>query len=277
MPGTLDRMLRAQVASRPDEAAVVFGGDHLTFRELHEGAAVLAAYLRTLGVVANQRVGICLEPALELAIGTWGVVLSGGAYVPLSPERSGERLRRVIEDSGAQVVVTQEVFRARVDELAPPGTTVVTFKDAVQYAWRTAGAEWPLADVVSDASQLAYVVYPSAFGDRVVGLATEHRSIVAQLGWVSAEHELGPGATVVQKLPMDFEAGRWEILAPGVGARVVFEPAYPWSGMGEWDDDHSFAAGDHPFPEGVRVRPRLLSKAGEVAEVAERVPSGLGR
>ncbi|MFI8826817.1 amino acid adenylation domain-containing protein [Streptomyces sp. NPDC053431] len=233
---TLDRLLRAQAEARPDDPAVVFEDDVLTFRELHEGAAVLAGYLRVLGVVADQRVGVHVEPSLELMIGTWGVVLSGGAYVPLSPEYPEERLRYMIEDSGARIVFTQERFRERVTELAPPGTTVVTLKDAVQHAWRTAGEERTVggaeaaagpgaeAGAAPEPGQLAYVIYTSGSTGRPKGVMVEHRSIVAQMRWMGAEHHLGPDAVVVQKTPMSFDAAQWEILAPAVGARVAMGP-----------------------------------------------------
>ncbi|MFD7981177.1 amino acid adenylation domain-containing protein [Streptomyces sp. NPDC059071] len=221
---TLDRLLRAQAEARPDDTAVVFEDDTLSFRELHEGAAVLAAYLRTLGVTADDRVGVHVEPALELVIGTWGVVLSGGAYVPLSPEYPEERLRYMIEDSGARVVFTQERFRDRVTELAPPGTTVVTLKDAVQHAWRTGGDQQPITEPELSPEQLAYVIYTSGSTGRPKGVMVEHRSIVAQMRWMAGEHRLGPGETVVQKTPMSFDAAQWEILAPAVGARVAMGP-----------------------------------------------------
>ncbi|MEV7275500.1 amino acid adenylation domain-containing protein [Streptomyces sp. NPDC093111] len=221
---TLDGLLHDQAAQRPDDPAVVFGEETLSFRELHEGAAVLATYLRTLGVTADARVGVHVEPSLELVIGTWGVLFSGGAYVPLSPEYPEERLRYMIEDSGARVVFTQERFRARVSELAPPGTTVVTLKDAVQHAWRTAGEEHPLAEPELDPSQLAYVIYTSGSTGKPKGVMVEHRSIAAQMRWMADAHALGPDAVVVQKTPMSFDAAQWEILASAVGARVAMGP-----------------------------------------------------
>ncbi|MBT2443654.1 amino acid adenylation domain-containing protein [Streptomyces sp. ISL-36] len=224
MLSTLDQLLRAEADARPDDTAVVFADETLTFRELHEGAAVLAARLRSLGVTADDCVGVHLEPSLELVIGTWGVVCSGGAYVPLSPEYPEERLRYMIEDSGARIVVTQERFRDRVTELAPPGTTVVTLEDAVQHAWRTTGDQQPALPTALDERQLAYVIYTSGSTGKPKGVMVEHRSIVAQMRWMAAEHGLGPGAVVLQKTPMSFDAAQWEILAPAVGARTAVGP-----------------------------------------------------
>ncbi|MET9436087.1 amino acid adenylation domain-containing protein [Streptomyces sp. NPDC006551] len=219
---TLDQLLAAEAHARPDDTAVVQADETLTFRELHESAAGLATYLQDLGVAPDDRVGVHVEPSLELVIGTWGVVCSGGAYVPLSPEYPEERLRYMIEDSGARIVLTQERFRDRVTELAPPGTAVVTVEDGGRLLRRTPGGENATRDM--SASRLAYVIYTSGSTGKPKGVMIEHRSIVAQMRWMAAEHHLGPGAVVLQKTPMSFDAAQWEILAPAVGARVAMGP-----------------------------------------------------
>ncbi|MFE5543164.1 amino acid adenylation domain-containing protein [Streptomyces sp. NPDC056534] len=219
---TLDRLLYAETLHRPDATAVAHEHETLTFRELSEGALVLAQYLRFLGAAADTRVGVHTDPSLELVTATWGTVCSGAAYVPLSPEYPEERVRNMIEDSSARIVVTQEHLRARVTDLAPPGTTVVTLADAVRHAWRTAGEEPEPYDIRE--TDLAYVIYTSGSTGRPKGVMVEHRSIAAQMRWMAAEHRLAPGAVVLQKTPMSFDAAQWEILAPAVGARVAVGP-----------------------------------------------------
>ncbi|MBP2583828.1 amino acid adenylation domain-containing protein [Streptomyces sp. PvR006] len=219
---TLDRLLYAETLHRPDATAVTHEDETLTFRELSEGALVLAQYLRSLGAAADTRVGVHTDPSLELVTATWGTVCSGAAYVPLSPEYPEERVRYMIEDSSARIVVTQEHLRARVTDLAPPGTTVVTLGDAVRHAWRTAGEEPVPYDIRE--TDLAYVIYTSGSTGRPKGVMVEHRSLAAQMRWMAAEHRLAPGAVVLQKTPMSFDAAQWEILAPAVGARVAVGP-----------------------------------------------------
>ncbi|MFH9723122.1 amino acid adenylation domain-containing protein [Streptomyces sp. NPDC017254] len=222
MPRTLDRLLHTETLHRPDATAVVFEGETLTFRELSEGALVLGRYLRSLGARADNRIGVHVDPSLELVLGTWGVLRSGAAYVPLSPEYPEERVRYMIEDSGSRIVVTQDRFRDRVTDLAPPGTTVVTLGDAVRHAGRTEAEETPAYDIGE--SDLAYVIYTSGSTGRPKGVMIEQRSIVAQMRWMRAEHQLGPSAVVLQKTPTSFDAAQWEILAPAVGARVAVGP-----------------------------------------------------
>lgn len=87
-------LFEAQVARRPDAVAVVFEREALSYRELNGRANRLAHHLRALGVGPDARVGICVEPGLEMVVGVLAVLKAGGAYVPLDPSYPGERLDR---------------------------------------------------------------------------------------------------------------------------------------------------------------------------------------
>src|SRR6185369_15171885 len=99
-----------QARRTPDAIAVSLAEDAesaLTYGELHRRAMDLAAHLRALGVRPEMPVGLCVEPSPELAVGVLGILESGGAYLPLDPTYPPARLAFLLEDSGAQVVVTQ--------------------------------------------------------------------------------------------------------------------------------------------------------------------------
>ncbi|MFG3037660.1 amino acid adenylation domain-containing protein [Streptomyces sp. NPDC048330] len=215
---TLDRMLHAQTLEDPHATAVTWGEGSLSFGELAEAALVVAGRLRGLGVGADTRVGVFVEPSCELVVGVWGVVCAGAAYVPLSPEYPEERVRYMIEDSGTRIVVTQEHLRHRVAELAPRGTRILTL-DGPAEVEDPGPPPYTIA-----ATDLAYVIYTSGSTGRPKGVMVEHRSIVSQMRWMAEEHGLGPGAVVTQKTPMSFDAAQWEILAPAVGASVAVGP-----------------------------------------------------
>ncbi|AJC54250.1 amino acid adenylation domain-containing protein [Streptomyces sp. 769] len=211
--GCLTGLLREQAAAQPEAVAVVCGDQPLTYRELEQTGSRLAACLRDLGVSADDCVGLYVEPSLELMTGAWGILFAGAAYLPLSPEYPEDRLRYMIEDSRTRVIVAQGHLAARVAELAPPGTRVVTLADAADCV------EVSPATVRPDA--LAYVIYTSGSTGRPKGVMIEHRSILSQMRWMHAYGHLGKGTTVLQKTPMSFDAAQWEILAPAVGGRVV--------------------------------------------------------
>ncbi|MFL6126438.1 amino acid adenylation domain-containing protein [Actinophytocola sp.] len=212
----LPELLRAQARVRPGDTAVVHGTQHLTFAELLAKSSQLAGYLHELGVTADDRVGLFVEPSIDLMVGAWGILLAGGAYLPLAPEYPEERLRYMIEDARANVIITQERLESRLAELAPPGVRVVTPKDAAAFR----GVREDL-DTGLRPNHLAYVIYTSGSTGRPKGVMIEHRSIVSQMRWLSSTYGLNHEKVVLQKTPMSFDAAQWEILAPGCGSTVV--------------------------------------------------------
>ncbi|MFF4607297.1 amino acid adenylation domain-containing protein [Streptomyces sp. NPDC001339] len=207
-------LLRQQVEASPDAVAVVSGDQWLTFRELEGAVCRLAARLGQLGVSADACTGVFVEPSLELMTAMWGILLAGSAYLPLSPEYPEDRLRYMIDDSRTRVIVTQDHLAARLTELAPPGTRIVTPADVRRCT--TIAAPVPVPP-----DSLAYVIYTSGSTGRPKGVMIEHRSITSQMRWMLGCGHLGQGTTVLQKTPMSFDAAQWEILAPAVGSRVV--------------------------------------------------------
>ena len=214
---SLTDLLSEQARIRPSAVAVEFGEEILTYRGLLAGAFGTAARLRALGIRPDDCVGVFLDPSLALPVGLWGVLFAGGAYLPLSPDYPDERVRYMIEDSRATVVLTDEPLRERLTALAPPGTRVVTPADVARHS--AAHTTAPAGGARPD--DLAYVIYTSGSTGRPKGVMIEHRSIVHQMRWLGTAHGLGPGTTVLQKTPMSFDAAQWELLAPCRGSRVV--------------------------------------------------------
>ncbi|MFC4857015.1 amino acid adenylation domain-containing protein [Actinophytocola glycyrrhizae] len=201
-----------EVQRRPGATAVIGDGESVTYRELAARAVEVAAHLRDLGVTADDCVGLFVDPSVELMVGAWGVLLAGGAYLPLSPEYPEERLRYMIEDARVKVIFTQEELTGRLADLAPAGTTIVTAGDV-------RGAR-PSAAAAPGPRDLAYVIYTSGSTGKPKGVMIEHRSVVSQLRWLGSTYELHD-KVVLQKTPMSFDAAQWEILAPACGATVV--------------------------------------------------------
>jgi amino acid adenylation domain-containing protein len=199
---------------------VVSGETRLTVRELAARASDLSAYLRHLGVARDDCVGLFVEPSLEAMVGVWGILLSGGAYLPLSPDYPAERLRFMVHDSRARTVVAQPDLVARLADLVPAGTTIATLADAAGFAGSRANDRQQL-DAGPHPHDLAYVIYTSGSTGLPKGVLIEHRSIVNQMNWLRTAQHVDPGKVVLQKTPLSFDAAQWEILAGGCGSKVV--------------------------------------------------------
>jgi amino acid adenylation domain-containing protein len=219
---TIPDLLAEQLRSRPDEIAVVHRDRSLSYRRLAADSALVADYLRHLGAAPDDRIGVFAAPSLDLALGTWGILRAGSAYLPLSPDYPAERLRFMIEDSRAAIVFVQPELRSRLRELAPASTRLVTLGDARAYAaTRRAARHEDGPPSGPRPHHLAYVIYTSGSTGRPKGVMIEHRSLANQLRWLHDVHGLDAGSRVLQKTPTSFDAAQWELLAPACGGTVV--------------------------------------------------------
>ncbi|MGG4216520.1 amino acid adenylation domain-containing protein, partial [Paenibacillus alvei] len=91
----------------PDHVAVVYEEQQLTYRKLNERANQLARKLRNEGIGRESIVGILSERSVDMLVGVLAVWKAGGAYVPLDADYPSERIRFMLEDSGATVLLTQ--------------------------------------------------------------------------------------------------------------------------------------------------------------------------
>ncbi|KAB2877418.1 AMP-binding protein, partial [bacterium] len=113
---TIHQLFEEQVEKTPDNIAVVFEDQELTYQQLNEKANQLAHYLRTLGVGPDTLVAIAVERSLEMIIGLLGILKAGGAYVPLDPDYPQERLQFMLDDTQASVLITHSQLQDKLKE-----------------------------------------------------------------------------------------------------------------------------------------------------------------
>ncbi|HEU5130974.1 MAG TPA: amino acid adenylation domain-containing protein, partial [Pyrinomonadaceae bacterium] len=199
---TLDQLISAQVARTPNNVAVIFENEELTYAELDRRADKLARDLVRRGVGPDVAVAICMERSIELVVALVAVLKAGGAYVPLDPGYPQERLQFMIEDAQPAVVLNEEFFRKGV-----------TTDDTDQ----SCGLKPDL-----DSSNLAYVIYTSGSTGKPKGAMNTHAGIVNRLRWMQEHYRLGETDCVLQKTPFSFDVSVWEFFWPLItGARLV--------------------------------------------------------
>ena len=211
----LHELFEGQAARTPDAAAVVFAGGQLTYAELNERAEGLAHHLADMGVSPEVVVGIMTERSPEMVIALLGVLKAGGAYVPLDPAYPRERLAFMLEDSRAQVLLTQERLLGQLPEyeglivgLDAGGRPVTGLRagKSLRRAW---------------AENLAYVIYTSGSTGRPKGVMVSHGAIANRLLWMQGRFPLGGTDAVLQKTTLSFDASVWELFSPLLaGARL---------------------------------------------------------
>ena len=204
----------AAVTATPDAPAVEFRGRTLTYAQLDHCATKLAAILRTYGVGPETLVGIQIPRGMDLVVAIYGVVKAGGAYVPIDPSYPQDRIRVLVEDSGAALVVSTS------DLALPAGVSRIDVDALPESVESALDAARPTLD------HPAYVIFTSGSTGHPKGVVISHRSIRNRLAWMQDHYGLKAGERVLQKTTASFDVSVWEFFWPIiVGATlVVAEP-----------------------------------------------------
>jgi amino acid adenylation domain-containing protein len=192
-----------QVERQPEALAVVDGDVSLRYEDLDRQANRLAHALRARGVGLEGVVGLALPRSGDLIMAALATLKAGGAYLPLDLHHPPERLRFMLEDAGAQVVVTRSALQEQV-----AGVCDLLVLDAPA-AWRAAPEHAP-AGAMPGPDNLAYVIYTSGSTGRPKGVMVPHRGLVNLVTWYRRRFDLGPGCRASFVAGPAFDASIWE-------------------------------------------------------------------
>ncbi len=167
---TIAELFEEQAKKTPNNVAVVFGMQKLTYKELNEKANSLAYYLRKNGIETNDLVGIMVNRSLEMIIGMLAVLKAGGAYIPIDPTYPKDRIEYMLKNSNSKLLLTQEHLHDITD-----------FKNCV-YIDLSNDSIYSLPNDnlnhTNTPEDLAYVIYTSGSTGLPKGVMLKQRNIV---------------------------------------------------------------------------------------------------
>ncbi|MET9611076.1 amino acid adenylation domain-containing protein, partial [Streptomyces sp. NPDC006512] len=216
------RLFAELVAWAPATEAVVSDTGTLSYGELDARANRLAHRLIKAGVRPEDRVALLMERSPDLVAALLGVLKAGGAYVPLDPRFPAARIRHVLAETGATVLLADstaaaEAFTGSGEDTDGTALTVIEAGPAL--------ADGPAHDpaVVTRPDQLAYVMFTSGSTGLPKGVGVTHRDIVAL---AEDRRFLSGHERVLLHSPTAFDASTYELWVPLLGGgQVVVAPA----------------------------------------------------
>ena len=179
-----------------DQVAVAGEDAALTYGELNRRANQLARRLRSLNVKPEISVAIFLEPSLEMMIALLGVLKAGGSYIPLDPIFPKDRIRYILEDSGATVLLTRKAMQDRL----PESSTCTIFMDECgQILSSYATHNLPNTTLLENR---IYTIYTSGSTGRPKGVEVEQRQILNYVNSIVERFAIEPGANYAMLQPL---------------------------------------------------------------------------
>jgi tyrocidine synthetase III len=217
---TIPQLLSEQSHQNPHRIAII-GAEHavpvaddssvahealvsISYLELHRQSDRLAGILKAKGVLPGAIVGLMPHRTVGMIIGLFAILKAGAAYLPIDPGYPEDRIRMMISDSGAQVLLTGDMLHPQY--LHPELQELEN--------------DSPLP-VISSQS-LAYVTYTSGSTGRPKGVMITHQAILNFIKGITQQVDFTPNDIILSLTTISFDIFGLETLLPlSLGARII--------------------------------------------------------
>jgi long-chain acyl-CoA synthetase len=223
---TLGEDLRATAARDPSRAAVVARERTLTYGELDRLADGFAARLGGDGIERGDRVALVLPNTAAAAVGIYGVLRAGAAFLPLNPTIKRDKLAHVLADSQAAAVVCDAPRADVVDEALSLVGRIPVVTDVESDHPGDAGPSRPPVSV-----DLAALIYTSGSTGDPKGVTLTHGNMAFAADSIIEYLEMNGSDRLLCVLPLSFDYGLYQLLMSiRVGATLVLEQGFAFPG-----------------------------------------------
>ncbi len=235
----LHRFLEESARHYPDKIALVSEGRRLTYAEVEAEANRLARALRLLGVQRGDRVALWLPNGITAAIAIFGVLKADAVFVPLNPTLKVEKLRHILADSGATVLVALRrhsgTFSALLEALPALRAILAVGKGGELSSGAFAYEEYiPLQEPTPPPSEaigvdLAALIYTSGSTGLPKGVMSTHDNMTFAARSIITYLENRPDDIVINVLPLSFDYGLYQwLMVVGFGGTLVLERSFAY-------------------------------------------------
>ncbi|MFK8081935.1 MAG: amino acid adenylation domain-containing protein [Granulosicoccus sp.] len=208
----LNELFDQKAGETPDAVAVIYTDHKATYSELLRHANKLANHLTHLGMSAGSRIGIHMQRTPMCLVAMLATMKVGGVCIPLDPLYPMERLRFMIDDSMADLILTNERL---LNEQFGADSEYAEKLLPVDTNWSVIDKQSTDHDVKKSAGQdVAFILYTSASTGRPAGVRTLHSAHLSRFEWMWREFPFSTSDICCQKTSICFIDSIWELFGP---------------------------------------------------------------
>lgn len=165
---TVIELFEEQVRKTPDNIAIVFEKEKITYKELNCMSNRIAHCLMKMGVQREDFVAILSDKNIEMIAAVIGVLKAGGAYVPIHVDYPEERINFILQDCAAKVLI-----KGMGEDSYNTEIPVINLKDSKLYSGNEQNPE-----IINQPEDLVYVIYTSGTTGNPKGALIEHKNVI---------------------------------------------------------------------------------------------------
>ncbi|WP_338400464.1 amino acid adenylation domain-containing protein [Bacillus thuringiensis] len=198
---TIQELFEDQAKKTPDNIAIVFEDEKLSYKELNEKANCIARVLRNKGVKPDTIVGIMVDKSLETITGILGILKAGGAYLPIDSDYPKKRIEYMLKDSESNILLSKKNL---VESIEFNGEIIDLLNEELFNLDRNN------LEIINSSSDLAYVIYTSGTTNNPKGVLCEHKNVVRLVNNTNYI-EFSKDDKILQTSSMVFDASTFEV------------------------------------------------------------------
>ncbi len=184
---TIHGLFRQQAKKTPDNTAVLEadGLRKISYRELEKKVEGLAGLLMEKGVKTGTIVPIMGQRKIEIVTGILGILKAGGAYLPVDATSPPDRIKFLLQDSSAGIILTQKHLIDKnkdIFQILHPGN-IISLEDETIYQ-----GEGNEAGPIGKPADPAYVIYTSGTTGKPKGVIISHLAAVNYITWAAKNY-----------------------------------------------------------------------------------------
>lgn len=216
---SLPELIHEKALLHPDKIAIRFRRHVLTYLKLNNAVNQFVRLLTEYGIRRGCFVGLAVDRSPEMVIALLAIVKSGAAYVPLDPEYPQARIEFMLEDTGADFLITAEKYEGRFQTKG----RVILMEDLLRQAPQYSTAP-PEIDVNMD--DVVYVLFTSGSTGKPKGAQITQRGLVNFLVAMQIKPGLNEHDRVLALTTISFDISGLELYLPLItGAEIILTDA----------------------------------------------------
>ncbi|BAZ53637.1 beta-ketoacyl synthase [Nostoc sp. NIES-4103] len=215
---TLHSLFIKQVKAQSESPAIITTNKILSYQELYRRSHYLGYELRRSGIQPNTLVAVVMEKGWEQVVAVLGILMSGGAYLPIDPGLPQERRWYLLAQAEVKQVLTQSHLQ---ESLCWPEGIACWSVDTQEIA----PIDLPILEPVQTPEDLAYVIYTSGSTGLPKGVMIDHRGAVNTILDINQRFQVKPSDRILALSALNFDLSVYDIFGILAAGGTIVMPA----------------------------------------------------
>lgn len=172
-PLCIHELFKEQAIANPEQVAVYFNNQEMTYGELDKKSHQMALYLQGLGAEKGEMIALCLDRSMDMIISIMAVLKTGGVYVPIDPGYPEERIKYILDDCKTKIMITSNHLKSGLKMLGSDEMIYVA-SDTDQLLFDS--CDGIISGGVTP-EDFAYIIYTSGSTGKPKGTLIRHKNV----------------------------------------------------------------------------------------------------